>query len=115
MLKSLIIGCGAISHVHVNSIKENGGKILAVCDIKEERATALAKEAGCDKTYTDYKVMLTENKDADVVHVCTPHYLHFEMIEKCLKARKEVVTEKPVTMKAEEFWDRIRKKVAENG
>ena len=108
MLKSLIIGCGAISHVHVNSIKENGGKILAVCDIKEERATALAKEAGCDKTYTDYKVMLTENKDADVVHVCTPHYLHAQMAIFAMECGFDVYLEKPCAMDADEALEIVR-------
>lgn len=37
------------------------------------------------------------------VHICTPHYLHFEMIRKALAAGKDVVVEKPVTMTRQQF------------
>lgn len=33
--------------------------------------------------------------DIDTVHICTPHYLHHEMIVKALDAGKNVVSEKP--------------------
>lgn len=44
-------------------------------------------------------------KDENIhsVHICTPHYLHYEMIVKALAAGKTVVSEKPVTMTKEEF------------
>ncbi|MBE6704008.1 MAG: Gfo/Idh/MocA family oxidoreductase [Ruminococcaceae bacterium] len=99
MLKSVIIGCGAISHTHINSINGNNlGKIIAVCDIVEERAKAVSAEAGCDKYYTDYKTMLTECSEADVVHICTPHYLHAEMAIFALEHGFDVYLEKPCAM-----------------
>ncbi len=99
MLKSVIIGCGAISHTHISSINENNlGKILAVCDIDPERAKAARAEAGCEKYYTDYKQMLTECPDADVVHICTPHYLHAEMAIFALEHGFDVYLEKPCAM-----------------
>lgn len=99
MLKSVIIGCGAISHTHINSINGNNlGKIIAVCDIVEERAKAVSAEAGCDKYYTDYKTMLTECTEADVVHICTPHYLHAEMAIFALEHGFDVYLEKPCAM-----------------
>lgn len=99
MLSALIIGCGAISHTHINSINSNSlAKIQAVCDIIEERAVAGAAEAGCGKYYTDYKKMLTECSDADVVHICTPHYLHAEMAIFALEHGFDVYLEKPCAM-----------------
>ncbi len=99
MLKSVIIGCGAISHTHINSINGNKfGKIIAVCDINEEKAKAASTEAGCDKYYTDYKTMLTECKDANVVHICTPHYLHAEMAIYALEHGFDIYLEKPCAM-----------------
>ena len=99
MLKNVIIGCGAISHTHINSINGNNlGKIIAVCDIVEERAKAVSAEAGCDKYYTDYKTMLAECTEADVVHICTPHYLHAEMAIFALEHGFDVYLEKPCAM-----------------
>jgi len=103
MLKCVLIGCGAISHTHVNSLKQNHlGEIIAVCDIVPEKAKALAEEAGCDKYYTDYKLMLAECKAADVVHICTPHYLHAEMAIYAMENGFDVYLEKPCAMDAEQ-------------
>ena len=98
MEKSCIIGCGAISSKHLEAIEALKGKteLCAVCDIKSERADAVAEKYGC-KAYTDYIQMLDAVKPT-VVHVCTPHYLHFEMSAECLKRNINVVLEKPSTM-----------------
>lgn len=117
-LKCVIIGCGAISHTHVKSINQNNlGEIIAVCDIKEEKARALAKEAGCEKFYTDYKKMLDECTQADVVHVCTPHFLHAEIAIAAMEKGFDVYLEKPCAMNVEqakkiiEVSDKTGKKV----
>ena len=79
MEKSCIIGCGAISSRHLEAIEALKGRteLVAVCDIKSERANSVAEKYGC-AAYTDYIQML-EEVNPSVVHVCTPHYLHFEM------------------------------------
>ncbi len=97
-LKSVIIGCGAISHTHINSINGNKlGKIVAVCDKDAEIAKKASAEAGCDKYYTDYKKMLDET-EADVVHICTPHFLHAEMAIYALEHGFHVYLEKPCAL-----------------
>lgn len=99
MLKSLIIGCGAISHTHISAINKNKlSEIIAVCDINRERAAAAAKEAGCESFYTDYEIMLRECTQADVVHICTPHYLHSEMAISAMRHGYDVYLEKPCAM-----------------
>lgn len=102
-LKTVIIGCGAISHTHINSINNNKlSEIIAVCDISEERAMSAAKEAGCDRYYTDYRKMLGECPQADVVHICTPHFLHAEMAVYAMKNGFDVYLEKPCAMTSAE-------------
>ena len=98
MEKSCVIGCGAISTMHFGAIEAiaDKTKLVAVCDIKPDRANAAAEKYGC-KAYTDYIQMLDEEKPT-VVHVCTPHYLHFEMSAECMKRNINVVLEKPSTM-----------------
>ena len=114
-LKTLIIGCGAISHTHISSINENNlSKIEAVCDIIEERAKAAALEAGCDKYYTDYRKMLCECCDADVVHICTPHYLHAEMAIYAVEHGFDVYLEKPCAMNSTQAKE-IQAKAKEYG
>ncbi len=37
--KFALIGCGRISHKHINAIKDiENAELVAVCDIKEEKA-----------------------------------------------------------------------------
>lgn len=99
-LKSLIIGCGAISHTHVNAIKTLGlSEIVAVSDVKPERAEALADEAGGVGVFSDYRQMLDDTSPENaVVHICTPHYLHAQMAIDAMKRGFDVYLEKPCAM-----------------
>lgn len=52
---------------------------------------------GVEKHYGDYRELL-EKEDVDVVHICTPNHLHFDMARESLRAGKHVVCEKPLAM-----------------
>lgn len=102
MKKVCIVGYGAIAKTHASALeKVDQATFSAVCDIDSERIEKCL-ESHQVKTYTDFDEMLLD-KEIDSVHICTPHYLHFEMIKKALAAGKEVVCEKPVTRTKEEF------------
>ena len=97
MVNFAIIGCGRISGKHIGAIKQTvGAKIVAVCDIVEERAKKTASELGC-KHYTDYNLLL-QDPMIDVVNLCTPSGLHPEMTVKAARSGKSVVCEKPIAM-----------------
>jgi predicted dehydrogenase len=73
-------------------------KIVAVCDILIERAESLKNTYAPDaETFDDYIKMLDTVKP-DVLHVCTPHYLHSEMAIAALKRNIHVLLEKPVSI-----------------
>lgn len=102
-----LIGCGAISHVHLRALNELPfTKLTAVCDIREERAKAAAQQFDC-RPYTDYKLML-EQESLDVVHICTPHYLHSEMTIFAAGKGLHVLTEKPMSVSLQQADDMIR-------
>ena len=64
--------------MHAQSIIEVGNaNLVAVCDIKEDRAKAKANQYNCNY-YTDYKDMLAKEA-IDVVHICLPHFLHAQV------------------------------------
>ena len=107
MDKACIVGFGCIGPNHANALlKTENAVFYAVCDPDERVRERARKEYGV-KTFSDFEDVL---KDAEVtsVHICTPHHLHFQMIQKALAAGKKVVTEKPVTRVREEF-DRLLK------
>lgn len=100
-MKSAIIGLGVIGKVHYDVLKSQDADIVALCDIDE---SVLQKYDGVKK-YTDYKTML-DCEDIDVVHICTPHYLHADMAIYALNKNINALCEKPLCIKVEDI-DRI--------
>ncbi len=89
-MKYAIIGMGFIYPRHEQAIKDTGGEIIMTVD------TDLSKDAD----FLDYRDMLESKtmKDVDIIVICTPNYLHPEMIRDCLRTGKKVLTEKPLTI-----------------
>ena len=93
-IRAAIIGCGNIARVHAGCLEKNGCvQLAAVCDVAGDRAKSLAGDHGAN-WYTSYEEML-DQEAIDVVHICTPHYLHVPMTIDCLKRGKNVFLEKP--------------------
>jgi predicted dehydrogenase len=96
-----IIGCGNIFPMHAVSIEQSGlAEVVAICDVKEDRVNKWASQYNC-AAYTDYKEMI-DKADIDVVHICTPHYLHAPMVIYAANAGKHIMTEKPMSISIEE-------------
>ena len=102
MVNACIIGCGIIAPVHLKAINNiDNGTIYGVCDIVKERADKFANEYAAKAFYSFDDVLDDEN--VDVVHICTPHYLHVDMAIKALKKGKHIVLEKPCAINKNEF------------
>ncbi len=96
-LSSAIIGCGAIFGVHAEALRQlPAARLAAVVDIDAAKAAEAAQCYDC-RSYTDYREML-QDEAIQVVHICTPHYLHAEMAEAALRGGKHVLTEKPMAI-----------------
>ena len=98
MYNIALIGCGRISKNHFESINQlsNDLKLVAVCDIIEERARAAGEKYGVD-WYTDYDKML-ERDDIDIISICTPSGLHPEHGIKAAQKGIHVISEKPMAI-----------------
>lgn len=95
-----VIGCGSIHNVHVDAIKNNGmGRILWFVDIREDRAKNSAQKHG-GKWCRDYHQVL-KDPAVDLIHICTPHYLHSQMAIDAVNAGKDVFVEKPAAINLE--------------
>ena len=96
-IRAAVIGCGNISVMHSDSIAAlDEAELVAVCDVKKERAEAAAKKYGTI-SYTDYHEMF-EKEQLDVVHLCLPHYLHIPVACDAFKAGIHVLSEKPMSI-----------------
>ena len=90
MKNGCVVGYGAIGPIHAKALKKMNC-LYGVCDIDSEKI----KHLDSVKKYSSYDDVLLD-ESVDVVHVCTPHYLHAEMAGSALAAGKDVVLEKPV-------------------
>ncbi|HEY8423300.1 MAG TPA: Gfo/Idh/MocA family oxidoreductase [Clostridia bacterium] len=117
-MKCGIIGCGAVSLVHIEGVLEAGAKIEFLCDIVKERAEFLKNKYSLDcKIYTDYLDAIRETS-VDCVHICTPHYLHKEMTIAALERDINVLCEKPLCInlkEGEEIKEALKRSKAQLG
>ena len=91
------IGSGVIVHSILDNVQRTDGITLeAVYSRSEEKAAALAKEYGCQKTYIDMDAFLAD-ESINLVYIATPNLLHFPQAKKALLAGKNVLLEKPFT------------------
>ena len=97
-MKTAVIGLGVIGRVHVDVLDKMGNRPAAVCDVDAERMSVCPQAA----QYSDYRRMLVEVKP-DVVHVCTPHDRHADMIVDALERNINVLCEKPLCIRREDI------------
>ena len=96
-IRAAVIGCGSISVMHMDSIAAlDESELVAVCDIKAERAAAAAGKYHTT-AYTDYHELFEKEKP-DVVHLCLPHYLHTIVARDAFRAGIHVLSEKPMSI-----------------
>src|SRR5690606_16713943 len=103
------IGAGTIvQRGHIPSFQRIPNTMaVAVVDVNEERARAVAHEAGIPHVYQDYEHMLAEMQP-DIVVVATPNVFHKPMTIAALQAGAHVLCEKPLALTyadAKEMFD----------
>ncbi len=96
-MKSAIVGMGVIGKVHYDVLRELGIEIVALCDVDEDKLNGFSQTK-----YNDYNAMI-EKETIDVVHICTPHYLHADMIISALDKNINVLCEKPLCIREEDI------------
>lgn len=99
MKNGCIIGYGAVAPNHAAALYENN-RLYGVCDIDESRLKRC--EYGGVKKFSDYRDVL-EDSNVDVIHICTPHYLHAKMALDAIQHKKDIILEKPAAMTMPEF------------
>ena len=105
MLKVAMLGMGGISGAHRAAWKEiPEAKVIAVCDIRPEKADAAAEDMQA-KAYYCFEDMLGAEK-FDILDICLPTYLHAEYAIRALDAGVHVLCEKPISLKIEDV-DRV--------
>ncbi len=105
-IKAAVAGMGFIGAAHVEALRRlNNVEVAAICG-SERSIGSKSKEIGIENCCSDFGEIL-KNPEIDVVHICTPNYLHYQMSKDALNAGKHVVCEKPLTTTKEEAEELI--------
>ena len=117
MINVAIVGTGNIANAHVTGLLTfpERCKIVALCDIYPEKAKAMKEKYALDcEVFADHQKMLDSQVKIDLVHVCTPPYVHCEIAVNSMNAGCNVVVEKPMATCLEEC-DRMMEAEKRNG
>ena len=76
-------------------------KLEAIAARNIENLKELQNKYNIKEKYTDIDFCL-ENKEIDTIYVAVPNNLHYEVAKKALEAGKNVICEKPFTLKYDE-------------
>lgn len=110
-MKSAIVGCGNIAQVHAKSINWlEGATFTAVADCELPKAEKMAETFGA-RAYGSLEEML-EKEQIDVLHICTPHYLHTPMAVAALQRGINVFMEKPPVISWRQ-WEDLKQAVTQ--
>ena len=84
-----VVGLGMGKH-HCRSITQaKGARLVAVCDLDEERLNPVSERYGC-KAYTSFDDLLNDD-DVQVINIATPSGMHAEMGIQVADAKKHVI------------------------
>ena len=100
-LRIAIVGCGNVSKRHFEAASaNNNSELAACCDVVPEKADEMVEKYGI-KVFYNFDDMLSWG-EFDVLHICTPHYLHAPMAISAMNNGKHVFCEKPLAIHYED-------------
>lgn len=113
-MKYALIGCGRIATNHIKAVINNGLEFVAACDLLPEAIETLLAKHGLEKDssidrYTDYKKMLSEHPEIELVAIATDSGVHAEIALYCIDQGVNVIVEKPMTMSMADAEEVIRR------
>ena len=104
-LGAAIIGCGWVAEEYVKAFgKDERSEVRTLVSRNPANAERYRDRYGLKCTIeTDASKML-EQKDVDIVVVCTPHNVHTQYVVAAAEAHKHIIIEKPVALTPEDVY-----------
>lgn len=94
-----VVGAGRATELHMNALKRFSGVPVCYKRIvarRWEQVNAAKIRYGFKEASLDFNDLLND-PEIDIIDICTPPYVHEEMIEKAMLAGKHVICEKPLS------------------
>jgi predicted dehydrogenase len=97
-----VIGVGFMGELHTRVISELAQtRLVAVADVRAERAREVAERYGAETWTADYASLLDDDR-IEAVSVCTSDNIHREPAEEALASGRHVLLEKPIASTLED-------------
>jgi len=111
MINIAIIGTGNIANWHVQPLLDfkDRCKIVALVDIAPEKAQGYKEKYGLEDAivFSSHEEMIKSGIKIDLVHNCTPPFVHASISIDCMDAGMDVLVEKPMAASLKECDDMI--------
>jgi UDP-N-acetyl-2-amino-2-deoxyglucuronate dehydrogenase len=103
-----LVGCGRIAKNHFGAIEAHGAdvELAAVCDTDPQRLREASETHGVPG-YSDLGALL-EGANVDLVVLCTPSGLHPSQTIQAARARRHIMTEKPMATRWSDGIDMVK-------
>lgn len=116
-MKYALIGCGRIAVNHIKAVVNNSLDMIAVCDVDNSHIDTLFEKTNYTKDvkrYSDYKLMIQENPDLDLVAIATESGIHAEIALYCIDKGINVIIEKPMAMSMKDADEIVKRSKEKN-
>jgi predicted dehydrogenase len=101
-IRAGIIGAGFVGPHHLDAVRRLGYvDVVAIAASSLESAEKKAARLGIERAYSSYEELLAD-RTIEVVHVCTPNYLHYAVVMAAIRSDKHVICDKPLALTAVE-------------
>lgn len=114
-----LIGCGRIATNHVKAVTNHNLHFAAACDLEPENIETLLAKHNLERNseierYIDYKKMIEEHPEINLIAIATSSGNHAEIALYCIAHGIHVIIEKPMAMSLSDA-DAIIQKSREKG
>ena len=102
-MKYALIGCGRIAINHIKAVINNQLELVAVCDVLPNKMEELLSKQGLAENkeilrYTDYRQMIAEHPEIQLISIATESGSHAEIALYCIDQGINLIIEKPMAM-----------------
>jgi predicted dehydrogenase len=102
-----IIGGGFMGSTHTEVLHRLNIPVIGMLGINPPETELFVKRLDIPKAYHSLEELANDPK-VDVVHLCTPNYLHYSMAKTLLQAGKHILVEKPLANSIKEGTELVR-------
>jgi len=104
-----IIGCGSVAREHIKAFqKDTRSQVRALVDQNSVNAEKYRDRYNLKCTIDTEASKMLEQKDIDIVSVCTPHNTHTQHVVAAAESNKHIIIEKPVAITIEDMHKQLQ-------